>query len=700
MDVQRIHVDSLSDIFTLLDRETIAEVLRQHNNDFEAAAIVLAELNVPKQPTQPQQPQPQQQRPAPVPVPAPAPVQRPVAPAQNTRQNVYNDVKNLMGNDIDVNQSTIFAIYETTGGKIQDTANILKEMYHDPALEQQKRAMEEMEAKRAHLVRERERLDGARQQQLKEQQQQAQILKQQQDREKVERQRVDKEKAVDAEQRELKKLELQKREQEIVRQEEERRKREEVELLNKVLAKEREAQKQQLAREQEENQKLILETQILRQELQRQDEEKRKQEELALHARIIKENQEMEIKRKKEVELEEQRRQFEQQQRLLIEQQIAVEDRRKLEIELQRQREVDQRKLDELKMELEHLQVKTEEQLKKQVSDLQRQKEMELQRQIAEIEAQKQELDRLRQVEMETILREKERLLAEKDAQLEKTKLSTSITLQLAHGKEQDSICVTYNLGTPIHTGHCWIGIYPTHQPKNERYLSYKVVESVEGTLVFPNVIPGHYEARLFKDRYDLLQTSQSIRIGPEVELSVNVVQDEIVVQFKIVGGTNNTRDWIGLYSKGLRNKKYLASHYTTNSGTVIFKSPRVPGDYQVRYFIYPTKYNEQAIYPFTIVDNDRIETATPIVSRGDEIKVDFSVNTVIPYSYDWIGLYAAGEENNKNYVESKYTNGTGLGTVSFIAPSTPGEYEFRFFSYSKGKYNTFKVSNKVVVTP
>jgi hypothetical protein len=45
----------------------------------------------------------------------------------------------------------------------------------------------------------------------------------------------------------------------------------------------------------------------------------------------------------------------------------------------------------------------------------------------------------------------------------------------------------------------------------------------------------------------------------------------------------------------------------------------------------------------------------------------------------DWVGLYRVGA-NDREFVAWQYTNGLASGTLTFVAPPEPGEYEFRIF--------------------
>eukprot|EP01133_Synstelium_polycarpum_P010709 gene10709-12455_t len=763
MDDIQSKIAALSDIFSLFDRDTIVEVLKKHNNSFEAAASELSETEPPKK----------QEVAVPLPLPRPlvmptnphTPPQRPTQqqpqPQQQPQnpQNVARDIKNLIGGNIDVTESVIFDIYNAHGGKVEDTVQSIRGLNVDPAIEEQRRALE-------HLSREKEERDRKQKEEYAKKmydlQKSEEEKKAAEKRRMLEQKRVELEKQFEAEkikaEQEAKRASAQERikleqerlrlEQEVAQArllveqkgalEQERTKLEQERVSKERDSKERQLlEKERLLREKEEELKIRLakdleirqkleeemvkraklEEEIAKQRAENMMREKKLEEEMSKDRKRI-QNEEARLRHESEQreaelllmtqrEIERQRVLFEEQQTRIREQQVSLEAKHQAELEqqleIQRQRQVEQKEIEELRTKLESLQRnKSEEEVMKQHEiETKRQNEIDLKKQIDDLEKQK-EFQRLQILELELIQREKQRLeleLRENKAQLEQNKMFTTISLTMTL-EGADTVVAHFNLGTQI-PSTCWIGIYPTHQPKNERYLTYKAVEGTEGSVPFPNIIPGHYEARLFKDKYELLQTSASVQVGPEVKISAHVLGDEIHVSFNVdPPSTQPGRDWIGLYSDGLRNKKYLESAYANATGSVVFKSPRVPGSYSVRYFVYPTKYNEQAIASFQILDLDKIDVLTPIVSKEEEIRVEYSVNTIVPSTSDWIGLYAVGEENNKNYLRTVYANGTGNGVVSLIAPDKTGEYEVRFFSYAKGKYTTFKVSNKLVVTP
>eukprot|EP01132_Coremiostelium_polycephalum_P004225 gene4225-5289_t len=699
------------------------------------------------QPYQPQVPPPQQQPP----VVPPQQQQQQQQPVNNNRQEVYKQLSTMVGDLSDMNQSMIFDVYHQNNKNIKQTADTLKEMQVDlgqikiqETIKQENvnRMNKELELKRKQEAEleerllkeklereliEKERMDRAnlekkRMEHALEQTKLQKLKKEEQERLDKEKERLDKEKErlekekedrarlQEETQKQLEKIKLleqteaqlkKKREEEARRKEEENKKREKEEEARREAIQKEETEK---IRKDYEN-KMAQEKQL--REMQRKKEEEERAREIEKFSKEFEEKLSTETEKLKRVELE---------QKQLIDSQKKEIEERILQIDLLKQKEFEyqknnasfavkaQNEIQGLKQRL----TETEQRLlSREEQRIREENEVQLKHQIQQLETQK-ELQRLQIQELEQIQKNKlvelESQLLEKQKELQESKKLSMIQLGIElDPTEKDHIHVDWNLGSKYDpTVYYWVGIYPTHQPKNDRYHVFKRVEGMQGTVSFPSIIPGHYEARIFKDKYTLLQTSSSVQVGPDVVLNVHVIGDEIHVSFTVDSKDHvNTKDWIGLYTTGLRNKKYTDSQYVNSTGTLTFKSPRTPGIYEVRYFLYPTKYNEQSKLSFEIVDNDTVRVDNPIVSVGESggVAVHYTVNTVPPSTYDWIGLFAVGEEYNKNYIESKYTNGTSDGTINFSIPEKPGEYEFRFFSYSKGRYITFKVSNVLVVS-
>lgn len=121
-----------------------------------------------------------------------------------------------------------------------------------------------------------------------------------------------------------------------------------------------------------------------------------------------------------------------------------------------------------------------------------------------------------------------------------------------------------------------------------------------------------------------------------------------------------------------------------------------LPGNWNVDVYLYGQKLLTEQ---FTIGTSGSIGiSASPsIVSSGETIAVTYSG---APGSeYDWIAIFKVGDPNT-SYGDYYYLNKQQSGTLTFIAPSTPGEYEFRLFgNWPEGGYNDLARSNIIMVT-
>jgi len=246
-----------------------------------------------------------------------------------------------------------------------------------------------------------------------------------------------------------------------------------------------------------------------------------------------------------------------------------------------------------------------------------------------------------------------------------------------------------------------WIGLYPTHQPVNSKYVQSQYCGGfLNGEVVFKGVRPGNYEARFFCARaYEDISRSLPVRVGAAATLGIQLQDDQLVVQYALDPPSSTpTSDWVGLYEKVKRNKRYMTTAYGNSAASIAFKAPRAPGVYEVRLFLYGAGYNEQARMEFTIEDHDEIAVEQKEVVAGSSVNVNWRVFTIEPTTSDWVGLFQCSQTNNKYYLESKYTQGGSTGSFELTAPKEPGLYEVRFFAHAAGKYNTFRSSNQFAV--
>jgi len=81
------------------------------------------------------------------------------------------------------------------------------------------------------------------------------------------------------------------------------------------------------------------------------------------------------------------------------------------------------------------------------------------------------------------------------------------------------------------------------------------------------------------------------------------------------------------------------------------------------------------AVPPGTAVTASLTARPTVVAPRG-QLQVDWAISG--PGFDDWIGLFRVGDANLA-YLDYQYTTGRTTGTQTWVAPSQPGLYEFRY---------------------
>eukprot|EP01113_Clastostelium_recurvatum_P015558 TRINITY_DN186_c0_g1_i2.p1 TRINITY_DN186_c0_g1~~TRINITY_DN186_c0_g1_i2.p1 ORF type:complete len:685 (-),score=281.86 TRINITY_DN186_c0_g1_i2:76-2130(-) len=274
---------------------------------------------------------------------------------------------------------------------------------------------------------------------------------------------------------------------------------------------------------------------------------------------------------------------------------------------------------------------------------------------------------------------------------------------------EGDSITGTWRIEEGMPTPSDWIGLFPAHQPSNTKYVQSQYINPNSsalvsgGTFAFKAVRSGRYVLRFFQNKsYTAVASFGPLVVGIKVQsLEASVDGDLVNVKYVLESPSPYpNHDWVGVFEKGSRNKRYMVSAYGNKEGQMSVRCPRQAGEYEVRLFLSNAQYNEQATQSFVVLDKDSISIVdTPAtVAPGQALTVQYTARTVEPCSSDWVGLYAVTQPNNKTYLDSKYTTGQSNGTLTFTAPQQPGPYEFRLFVYSVGKYTLFRKSASFTV--
>ncbi len=149
-------------------------------------------------------------------------------------------------------------------------------------------------------------------------------------------------------------------------------------------------------------------------------------------------------------------------------------------------------------------------------------------------------------------------------------------------------------------------------------------------------------------------------------------------------------------------------------SGSCKFIMPSTPGDYNFRIFENDGLTLITASNTVTVssssppAENNPTLVASPsTVSPGDTVTVTFA-DIPDPTSTDWIGKYnISTPDSDPPYPDWVFGNGCSQspadgaissGSCTFVMPSTPGDYNFRFFPNGQGSESLR--SNTVTVSP
>lgn len=138
--------------------------------------------------------------------------------------------------------------------------------------------------------------------------------------------------------------------------------------------------------------------------------------------------------------------------------------------------------------------------------------------------------------------------------------------------------------------------------------------------------------------------------------------------------------DWIGLFAAGAPNTTYVWFAFTNGaaSGSFTVTAPSQAGQYEFRY-LQQNGYTDVArSNTATVGSSGYTLAASPsTLNPGGALTVSWTAPAGRPTN-DWIGLFAVGSSNN-SAVWWQYTNGATSGSFTPQAPSTLGQYEFRY---------------------
>jgi hypothetical protein len=256
-----------------------------------------------------------------------------------------------------------------------------------------------------------------------------------------------------------------------------------------------------------------------------------------------------------------------------------------------------------------------------------------------------------------------------------------------------------------------WVGLYPVGASSAlANRVAYKFLNGLAtapasgvtgATLVFAFPSPGTYEARFFlNNSLTVLATSGSITVTgtPTVALSATTAFIRQTVTATVANGPGNAWDWVGLYpvgaSSALANRvayKFLNGLGTApasgvTGATLTFVLPSA-GRYEARFFLNNSLTVLATSGSITVVVPPTIALSATTALTGQTVTA--TVANGPGNAWDWVGLYPVGASSAlANRVAYKFLNGLGTApasgvtgaTLTFVLPTSAGNYEARFF--------------------
>jgi hypothetical protein len=241
-------------------------------------------------------------------------------------------------------------------------------------------------------------------------------------------------------------------------------------------------------------------------------------------------------------------------------------------------------------------------------------------------------------------------------------------------------------------TKNDWIGFYAQDSP-NRQYLhsAYVPKDKTSFEIDAPRK-PGQYEFRYFPygAGYNSTARSNVILILNKNKLDLDVAKNEqqvatsLAVKYDLQSEVPSASDWIGVYRAG--HNDYLEYKYVDmKEGQLQFNAPWRPGKYELKYY---SKSAGSVVMTkaFEIEDKDQLSVSI----EGTALKVTWDLLSVKSTASDWIGIYKAGEENNKQYVTFKYID-PKQNWMLLNVPEQSGSYQVRYFTHQLEKYDDLK---------
>jgi subtilisin family serine protease len=281
-------------------------------------------------------------------------------------------------------------------------------------------------------------------------------------------------------------------------------------------------------------------------------------------------------------------------------------------------------------------------------------------------------------------------------------------TLAVSATTVQPGGSVTVTLSSAPGGAKDWLGFATVSAPDGSgQYLQWVYVGAGITTRTWTVTVPttpGQYQFRFFlNDSYTRTATSPTVTVPappppppgstPALAVSATTVQPGGSVTVTLTNGPGGAKDWLAFVAVGTVDGPgqypqwvYVGAGTTTRTWTVTV--PSTPGQYEFRFFLNDS-YTRAATSPTVTVP------APPPPPPGSIPTLAVSPSTALPGgsvtvtltnglggAKDWLGFVAVGTTDGPG----KYPQWTYVGagvtsrTWTVTAPTTPGQYEFRYF--------------------
>lgn len=241
----------------------------------------------------------------------------------------------------------------------------------------------------------------------------------------------------------------------------------------------------------------------------------------------------------------------------------------------------------------------------------------------------------------------------------------------------QPGMVIRVNFTAPRdHEAWAGIAIARGNRTSGEQYIG----RNTSGTLIFTAPEKdGSYRLKMYtKDENELLYMPFNVA-SPRISASPSTLGTCEKIYVSYAGASGNDGDWIGMYPAG--SSQAASTQYLQGkvNGTLIFSTPNA-GSYEFSMFEAGSKQ------PLCTSNAVKVEAKSGIKVIAEPSKVAPGGTVTVTF---WgaplsgtgvIGMYGVMRPD-KFHIEKKPIGARNCGSITFRAPSEPGQYDFRMFA-------------------